>query len=207
MRFVNVRSLDLDQFENIGDEYLAALCKLSKLTILDVTRDIDFHFGFYTSRNITEMGMHSLGSLSALKELYLESGVNVTNIWGYDICRPWPPSQSSYWNCVITFQMRVQSTEGVWWAWGTSVCIIAKCSKVWGCSMQHHCHHSLRFLSTIFLGSRMMEQGTGECEVLEGPQIDWLHEDHRCWSEELSTLDFSHSAFFVLLYWDLRRGR
>ena len=75
-----MRSLYLDNLEKIGDEDLAALCKLSKLTILDVTRDIDFHFGFYTSRGITDMGMHSLGSLSALKELYLESGVNITNM-------------------------------------------------------------------------------------------------------------------------------
>ena len=75
-----MRYLDLDNFEKIGDEDLAALCKLSKLTILDAIRDIDFHFGFYTSMCITDTGMHSLGSLSASKELCLESGVNIKNM-------------------------------------------------------------------------------------------------------------------------------
>ena len=37
-RFVNVRSLKLGNIEKINDEDLVTLCKLSTLTILDVTR-------------------------------------------------------------------------------------------------------------------------------------------------------------------------
>ena len=80
MRFVNVRSLKFNNLLNVDDEGLVALCKVAMRTILDVTRNIGFYFGSHMPRNITDMVMHSLASLSALKELYLEIRGNITNM-------------------------------------------------------------------------------------------------------------------------------
>ena len=62
--FVNVRSLTLDKLLKIDDKDLVTLCKLSALTVLDITQS------GVGSRNITDKGVSSLGSLSALKELH-----------------------------------------------------------------------------------------------------------------------------------------
>lgn len=61
-KFVNVKYLKLDKIQNIGDEDLVDLCKLSTLTCLDLSPINCFY-----DRNITYIGVNSLGSSSALK--------------------------------------------------------------------------------------------------------------------------------------------
>ena len=62
LRFFNVGYLKLENLLKIDDECLVALCKWSILTILDVTWSIGLGFRSHMPRNITDMGMHSLGS-------------------------------------------------------------------------------------------------------------------------------------------------
>ena len=59
-RFINVRSLRLDKLRKIDDEDLVTLCKLSTLTVLDITQS---RVG---SRKITYMGVSSLKDLDLL---------------------------------------------------------------------------------------------------------------------------------------------
>ena len=73
-RFINARSLKLDEFKNIDDDDLDTLCKLSILTVLDVTG------GEFWGRKITNRNVSSLASLSALKELHLQNRGEITNV-------------------------------------------------------------------------------------------------------------------------------
>ena len=74
-KFVNVKSLKLDKIQNIGDEDLVEVCKLSTLTCLDLSPITCFY-----DRNITDIGVNSLGSLSALKELNLGNCPMITEL-------------------------------------------------------------------------------------------------------------------------------
>ena len=74
-RFLNVRNLKQDKIKKIDDEYLFALCKLSTLTVLDVTVNM-----YFCSREITDRGASSLASLSALKELHFINRDKITNV-------------------------------------------------------------------------------------------------------------------------------
>ena len=82
-----MRSLKLGNLLKIDDEGLVALCKLSTLTILDVTWSIGFCFGSYMPRNITDMGMYSLGS-EWLKGNLIGKSFKISQIWGYNVWDP-----------------------------------------------------------------------------------------------------------------------
>ena len=67
MRFVNVRSLKLDNLLKIDDEGLVAPCTLFTLTILDVTWSIGLCLGSYMLSNIARHGYAFLGHSECLK--------------------------------------------------------------------------------------------------------------------------------------------
>ena len=74
-RFVNLRCLKLENMKNLGEEDLISLGNLPSLACLSFPR---CNYSF--AREITDMGVISLGSLSALKELHLNNCVNITDV-------------------------------------------------------------------------------------------------------------------------------
>ena len=68
MRFVNVRSLKLDNLLKIENQDLVAPCTLSTLTILDVTWSIGFCLGSYMPRDVVRHGYAFLVHSECLKQ-------------------------------------------------------------------------------------------------------------------------------------------
>ena len=73
-KFVNLRSLKLENVKKIGDEDLVNLGKLLSLMCLSFA-PCKWHY----SREITDMGVSALGSLGGLKELDLSYGDKITD--------------------------------------------------------------------------------------------------------------------------------
>ena len=107
--FINMRYLKLDKLMKIDDKDLATLCKLSTLTVLDITQS------GVGSRNVTGKVVSSLGNQSALKEIHLARiSVKISQDLGIETFAPCLTSLRKFLLSSYTYSISYEGARGIW---------------------------------------------------------------------------------------------